>query len=221
MWQTSATNGMKAEWFAKATEKGEYYSLEEDECVALMAEQAMPKVRFFNAIEVIAVEATPSIRLYHHATRGTALMWNQLFNLTLRQSFELVDFPFDSHAMKLDLKQDDSRTWDVFDLQLHCVQFHRNALIHPEWVLSEPAVRRVDHKNSVIDLNLHREPAFYLVNVVSIVVAITSFTLVVFAVDTASLVERINLLLTLILTIIGIVLLFGRLSSNMCGSIQV
>ena len=173
MWNPTALDGIETEWCRMAIANGEYYSLHEDQVKALLNVHKVPKAHFLNAIDVQVVEEVPSIRLYHHETRGTALMWNRLFNLTLRQTFEFAEFPFDSHALELDIRQNDSRTWDLFDLRVCSIQFHRQALLQSEWHVFAPRVRRVDSKCTVCEIVVQRDPQYYLVNIVGIVLVLT------------------------------------------------
>lgn len=49
-------------------------------------------------------------------------MWNDAYSLELKQHFDLRHFPFDRHGLQIEIRQDNSLTWDKYDLTVCAVQ---------------------------------------------------------------------------------------------------
>ena len=59
-----------------------------------------------------------SLRLYSGVPGRTALMWNREYRVECRNRFDLHNFPFDSQTLPIELRLNDPRSWDKFDLQV-------------------------------------------------------------------------------------------------------
>ena len=81
----------------------------------------------------------------------------QGFSLTLSQTYPLRTFPFDLQRLHLSVKQDDSRTWDQFNLTTTLVQFHRSALEMSEWRVHGAEVIRSGSRGADIFIHVKRE----------------------------------------------------------------
>ena len=130
-------------------------------------------------------------------------MWNMGYTVTAGHTFELHQFPYDAHAIEFRLQQNSSRTWDLFDLTLCVVQFKKAALIMSEWSLQKPNVNKTNHKTSEIVLRVSRESGFYSQNVIGVKCCLSILGFTVFALSSDSLADRINTILTLILTAVA------------------
>tara|TARA_B100000780_G_C21039951_1_gene417268 strand:- start:111 stop:1025 length:915 start_codon:yes stop_codon:yes gene_type:complete len=168
----------------------EYYPMGDEEVVDLSSKVTLPSFRFANAKEATPTDDAPSLRVYANDGTGMGLgtdssyiMWNQGFELTLSSHFPLHDFPFDSQDLLISIRQDDSRSWDKFNLTMAIVQFNKEALAMAEWKVFEPHVSRGSpgHKEAQVFLHVKREPGFFVVNVCAIIGALCATGLVVFA----------------------------------------
>ena len=188
---------------------GDFHSFTPGEVAEIEADMtsSLPRVVFFNAISVEKLDECPGYRAYS-GDRGRALLWNAGYMLELKEHFELSQFPFDTHGLQIELRQDNSACWDQYDLTVACVQFHRNALQLAEWAHHEPVVDRapqqmIAHKASTIKLQVARLPLFYLYNVIGVMLMISLLGFAVFALPADALADRINTVLTLLLTTIA------------------
>ena len=195
--------------FEHAHRMGDFHSFTPGEVAEIEADMtsSLPRVVFFNAISVEKLDECPGYRAYS-GDRGRALLWNAGYMLELKEHFELSQFPFDTHGLQIELRQDNSACWDQYDLTVACVQFHRNALQLAEWAHHEPVVDRapqqmIAHKASTIKLQVARLPLFYLYNVIGVMLMISLLGFAVFALPADALADRINTVLTLLLTTIA------------------
>ena len=138
-------------------------------------------------------------------------MWNQGYSSSFRETFELHDFPFDKQDLTIEMRQDDPRTWDVFDLRVHSVMFYKIALQLPEWSMCMPLVKRGSpaHKSTDVALQVVRRPQYYLRNIVSVVTMLSVMSLFSFAIPIKEISERINTIITLLLTTVAFKFVIG------------
>jgi hypothetical protein len=129
----------------------DYYPMSDEEFEKLSASIRLPSFRFANAKEVTPTDDRPSLRIYANdgseKSKGikddsSFVMWNQGFEVTLSTHFPLHKFPFDSQDLFVSIRQDDSRSWDKYNLTMTIVQFHKEAIEMAEWELYEPRVAR-------------------------------------------------------------------------------
>lgn len=125
----------------KARAEGHCYSMSPAEVEDFISKCAVPAISFFNACDTEALEA-PSIRVYGGTRGRTAVLWNQGFNITCREHFELNNFPFDTQNLTIELRLNDPKTWDDYRLTVNVVQFHRQAIELSEWRVMAPIVKR-------------------------------------------------------------------------------
>eukprot|EP00942_MAST-04A_sp_MAST-4A-sp1_P010781 g10781.t1 len=189
----------------------EYYALKDGEMEALAKAINLPTFRFANAKEVQETDS-PSIRVYANNGNGTGIgtkssmvMWNQGFQVVLANNFPLQEFPFDYQTLLVSMRQDDSRSWDMYNFTVAIVQFNVEALHMAEWDLYEPSVRRGSpgHKEAKIHLHVRRDPGFFITNVCMIIGMLSATGLIVFTLGTDDLNDRINVILTLLLTAVA------------------
>lgn len=125
----------------KALNSGNFYSMSREECDNFAAKQKIPIPLVFNKLH--EEETDPAdIRCYGGTPNGTALMWNKAFTMTCRERFELQSFPFDMQDLSLEFRLNDPHTWDLYDLTIVSVQFHKQALAQTEWQAFGPLVKR-------------------------------------------------------------------------------
>lgn len=187
----------------KALKSGHFYSMTEDEIKLLADVLPIPVVSIFNAIE--SEEADTSIRVYGGKPGMTALMWNQEFKVKCREVFELHDFPFDTQELQVELRLNDSKTWDLYDLTVNNVQFHKNAIVQNEWQLDEPFVQRGSPANkcSTVKVIVSRYSAYYIQNIILTMSTLSLLGLLSFAMDASDISSRVGTILQLILTAVA------------------
>lgn len=170
------------EFLEKAKCNGSHYSLSNKEVAEFSERVRIPKVFIANSADQKTLDE-PSIRVYGGQT--PACMFNQAFEAEYKQVFALHSFPFDVQKLSIELQQNDSRVWDMYDLSVCTVQFKRSMLELQEWFMLEPEVRRGSpaHKNSIITFNIRRKSAYYIANIVRVVQMLAGLGLLVFAFD--------------------------------------
>jgi hypothetical protein len=185
-----------------AIENGAYYPLKPTEVQQFSNEVLMPEIKFFNAIETTALDEVPSIRAYCREGNGGAAMWNQGYLCTFREHFELQNFPFDSQDLTMELRLDNPRTWDLYDLSIHSVLFYRTALEMAEWSLGKPTIARQNpsHKGTNIKLQVLRKPGYYINNICSVQIMLAILCMSSFALPPDDLGDQISIIITLMLT---------------------
>ena len=203
MWEVDLDKVGKSDISRKALESGHYYALNKGEYDAFMHEAIVPNINIFNALDVEIDD--PTIRVYGGGKNKTAVMWNFGCKCTVKERFELHNFPFDLQELQIELRLNDSKTWDLFDLTVTQVQFNKSALVLTEWKVHAPIVRRENpkHKVSKVVLLVERFSWFYIQNVVFIMLGISLLGLCSFALDIHETGARVGNILTLILTAVA------------------
>lgn len=188
----------------KALDGGHYYSMSRSEIELFESKYDIPAVTIFNSIEDEDVEPA-DIRVYGGAKGFTAVMWNRAYVCTCREHFELQDFPFDQQDLTLEIRLNSPKTWELFDLSVNAVQFHKNSLQLTEWMPHAPIVTRDNPKTKVSKINMKivRFSGFYIQNVVLMMFANSLLGLISFAMDITDLGSRVSTLLTLLLTAVA------------------
>jgi hypothetical protein len=128
-----------------------------------------------------------------------------MYSIVCRERFELDHFPFDSQDLSLDLRLNDPKTWDLYNLTVNAVQFNRQALELTEWNVHNPVVKRESPKEKFtkVSLKVERFYSFYIQNIVLMMFSLDLLGLSAFAVEIADVGTRVNILLTLILTTVA------------------
>ena len=134
---------------------------------------------------------------------GGVCMWNMGYVLKCKELYELENFPFDRQDLQIELRQDDSSTWDDFDLTVFSVLFHKHALELSEWETYEPKIEKSSHKATTILLQVRRIPTFYVTNVVLVMLMLSLLGFTAFALPPDALSDRIDIMLTLLLTAVA------------------
>ena len=183
MWEADLDAVGKSGIAQKAFESGHYYALSKDEYDSFLNDAIIPNITIFNALE--AEIDDPTIRIYGGTKNKTAIMWNFGYKCTIKEHFELHHFPFDVQELQIELRLNDSKTWDLFDLTISQIQFNKSAVVLTEWKLYEPVVRREfpQHKVSKVVLLVERFSWFYIQNVVFMMFGLSLLGLCSFAMD--------------------------------------
>lgn len=188
----------------KALRSGHFYSMTSSEIEELQEKYRIPAISLFN--ETSNEDTEPfDVRVYGGKEGMTGLLWNKLFHCTCREKCDLHDFPFDWQDLVLDLRLNDPKTWDDFNLTVNSVQFHKDALSLSEWRLYAPIVKRDSPKEKAtrVLLPVKRYSAFYMQNIVAMLFGLTMLGLLSFAMDVGDLGSRVSTLLTIILTVVA------------------
>jgi hypothetical protein len=187
----------------KAQDSGHYYSLQDSEVEEFTSKITIPTIQFLNATEIEVLDDIPSIRIY--GGKKGAILWNCGYIAKFKEYFPLQLFPFDHQELTLELGQEDSRTWNKFDLTVCSVQFHSKALELPEWKMFEPMIKRnpIAHKATTVTLQVKRKPTYFVNNIVAIMMMLSLLCLVVFAIPADELNDRVEVILTLFLTAVA------------------
>ena len=85
----------------------------------------IPELAFPGAVDIQETDE-PTVRIY--PAFGGMILWNRAYTIDHSHTYDLQNFPFDFHALPIRLSQNSSRTWDLFDVTVCNVQFHRDAL---------------------------------------------------------------------------------------------
>eukprot|EP01041_Mallomonas_annulata_P007098 gene7098-14443_t len=187
-----------------AFHKGQHYSMSREEVELFTERFYIPVISVFNMIE--SEESPPAdIRVYGGHPEATLVMWNREYRVTCKELFELNEFPFDSQILTVELRLNDPKTWDAYDLSVNCIQFHKQQLEQTEWVVYEPTLKRdlPKHKVSKVQLHIRRCPNYYLQNIIAVMFTLSLLGLLCFAMDVDDLGSRVSNILTLILTAVA------------------
>lgn len=201
LWQVDLHAVGLAHLADKALSAGHFYSLERDEYDAFAEASAIPDILVSNQLFSESAEF-PDMRVYWGSPGATAVMWNRSYNITCRERFELQDFPFDMQELTVELRLNDPKTWDLFDLCVSMVQFHKQAILLPEWRMYAPIVRKGSPKEKVssVSMLVERLPGYYVQNVVVTMLGLSIVALAAFAMEVSAVGDRVNTCLTLNLT---------------------
>ena len=201
MWEPNEAEApeLLANLSERARAKGDQCKLEDDEVDALLLKVKLPKVEFYNKLEEVVLDP-PAVRVYAKEGEPTALMWNAAYGVTLKEVFEMEDFPVDVQDLTLDLRLVDSTLWKRFQLVVHGVQFEAGALEITEWALCEPIVEKVNKEQTKVRLQVKRKFYFFMVNVVSVLVGVTLLSGLSFTCGVDDNGDRLSIVLTLLLT---------------------
>jgi hypothetical protein len=211
VWQLDLKAADLAGMLQLAAQSDHYYSLNDREVKEFEEKVAIPFVNspFFNAIDCMALDPSNCYRVY--AAHGGAVMFNQGYLVTCREHFELENFPFDKQDLTMELRLDNPRSWDGFDLCVHSVQFYRTAVEMSEWHLCQPIVKRgaPSPKASNVNLQVVRKPHYYVRNIVCVMLMLALLSLLVFAIPEEELADKISVCLTLLLTTVAFKFVIG------------
>lgn len=190
----------------RARQAGHYCVMTDGEKEEFCAKSPVPVMTVFNMIEDNGTNEVADIRVYGGETDNTGVLWNKLYNVVCREAFELHDFPFDCQRLQIELRNNSTSTWDLFDVRVNAVQFHRKALEASEWAVLEPTVKRgcPPHKVSLVDLHVKRKSMFYLQNVVFLTSLLTLLGLVTFMMPIDDVGGRVGNVFTMILTAVAL-----------------
>jgi len=188
----------------KAHVAGHSYNMSHDEILEFEEKGVVPVVSVFNSISHDETDAA-DIKVYCGLEGNTYVMWNKSYAVVCKERFELQDFPFDLQQLQMEFRLNDPRTWDLFNLSVHCVQMHKACLVLTEWGMLEPRVVRESpkHKVSVVQLEVLRFSWFYIQNVVLAMFVLSLLGPLAFVMDIDDIGSRIGNLLTLILTAVA------------------
>ncbi|KAF0690009.1 Aste57867_18571 [Aphanomyces stellatus] len=190
---------------ARAVAHGHYTNMTPDEQTTFAAASPTPGITLFNAVEWFETPAA-DIRVYGgRLGRPTYVMWNRSLHVKLRERWELGHFPFDIQDLSLDLRLNDAKSWDVFDLTVASVQFHRAAVELTEFRLLAPCIQRETpaHKATKVRLRVQRIATYYVQNIVVIMCLLSLLGPLVFVLDVDDLGDRLSTVLTLLLTAVA------------------
>ncbi|CAE8619051.1 unnamed protein product [Polarella glacialis] len=186
----------------KARASGHWHFASDTEIEEICAKVKMPNVSIFNQVSAEKYDVQ-SIRVYGGHNGKSALLWNQAWIVTCKDHFDLHHFPFDIQALSIEFRQNDPKSWDLFDLRVRFVQFHKIALEMPEWQMLEPTVIKEGNKATSVELHVRRFYWYYIQNVVVSLLLLSSVSLVILTMKWTDLGSRVSTCLTLILSSIA------------------
>ena len=133
MWRTDLDAEGLSIFTQKVLESGERYVLKDDEVDEFENLYKVPEVSVFNATVTEKLDARAGVRIYGGIPKEAAILYNVGYMCTCKELFELQNFPFDVQDLQLELRLNDSKTWDLYNLTINQVQFHRTAFELTEW----------------------------------------------------------------------------------------
>lgn len=104
---------------------------------------------------------------------------------------------------QVEFRLNNSLTWELYDLRIHQVQFHKNALEMTEWVAFEPLVVKSSPKVSCVVLRVQRLSWFYMQNVAIMTALLNLMSLMGYIMPIESVGDRVSVVLTLLLTAVA------------------
>ena len=134
--------------------------------------------------------------------------WFHVGTTTLRQSYDLQQFPFDGHELFLDLWNGFSRDMKHYDMIVHTIDFVQTGLKMAEWTFYQPIVQRKTTAHTEIRIPVFRNTYYYFINIVMFLTAFNVITLGgLVGLDTTHKTQRIAMALTMMLTAVAFKLL--------------
>ena len=163
-----------------------------------------PKPDFLNAVDdplIKSIKRTRRMRL--NCISSTYEVFG-----TFHDIFHVKNFPFDDQEFKIRLGIKSSslgmeRFLVPIEPNMSNNIYYDSDIQHPEWILCPIKVKFLDCTEVHICLNLSRKAYFYLLNVVSPLVFISSIAFTAFFIDSDSFVDRFSLLGTILLTTVA------------------
>ena len=177
-----------------------YWNLNRDEIEEFTSCIPVPDLSFLRSQSVEETDEI-GIRIYH--SMGAFVLWNQEYNVVFNYTYDLRHFPFDGHDLSCSLKQNNSQTWDLFDVTVHAAQFHKSSLDSAEWLTKLPRIEKSGPKLTNVILRVERLSTYYVQNIVGIMTMLSVTGFSIFALGEDSLADRINTILTLLLTAVA------------------
>jgi hypothetical protein len=190
----------------RAIDSGHYINMTAVEIDQFSDRTPLPGVSFFNAVETFDTKPA-DIRVYGGGELPgfTWVMWNRSIHVQLRERWELQLFPFDVQDLSINLRLNDARSWDYFDLTVCSVQFHREALTLTEFHALVPQIQREApaHKATKVRMRVQRIANYYLQNIVLIMFLLSLLGPLAFVLDVDAVGDRLSTILTLLLTAVA------------------
>lgn len=190
----------------RAKENGHFTNMTAKECEEFALKTPMPGVVVFNAVKSYDTREA-DIRVYGGGSLPgfTYVMRNRSMHVKIRERWELHMFPFDIQELSINLRLNDARSWDYFDLTVCSVQFHREALTLTEYYQITPEITRETpaHTASKVSMRVRRIANYYLQNIVFVLFMLSLLGPLAFLLDVDDLGGRLSTLLTLLLTAVA------------------
>jgi hypothetical protein len=164
----------------------------------------LPKVSVFNAVSEEPTEPE-DITILCGLSGETFVMLTKRYSNVCRERFELEHFPFDTQELTVELRLNDPKTWDLYNLSVHCVQFKSECLQMTEWMLLQPRIKRDSPgtKATKIKLQVSRLAGYYIQNVIMSMFVLTLLGPLSFVMEISDIGSRVGNLLTIILTAVA------------------
>jgi heme/copper-type cytochrome/quinol oxidase subunit 4 len=190
----------------RAVENGHHYDLTEDERSVFNKKVAIPKVTVLNRSGHADEEGGGLLRIIGGIEGKTVVLYGAgATTVTVRQEFDLHDFPFDLQELCIDFRIADGSMLRKYRLEVDVIQFSKKSLQFTEWILHTPLVKpaSVPFVAHAV-LQIERRPQYYINNVVGMMSLLGTLGLTGFIIDPAK--EQGNrsvLVVTLMLTAIA------------------
>lgn len=112
----------------------EYYSLDSDEIGEVESKWGAKLQDLLMVLNAIETEKDDfALRVYGGKPAYTGILWNQGWRIVCREKYHLQQFPFDMQKLNMELRMNDPKTWDRFDMLVTGIQFHKSAIEQLEW----------------------------------------------------------------------------------------
>ena len=193
----------------RAVEAGEHIKLAAEEMEEVSAALTpMPLLTVYNMLDEAELDSL-DMRVYSLGRGRTAIMANAMYGFTCKQHFKLKDFPFDTQELVLDVRFVNSKLWATYDLMVHGVQFQEASLNMSEYTVCEPSCVHLSSKTTQVFFPLKRKAAFYLRNVVGIMLPLTFISVLSMACAIDDVSGRLGTVLTVLLTAVAFKLILA------------
>ena len=191
---------------------GERYVLKDTEVDEFEKITNVPLVSIFNATSIEKLDERAGVRIYGNNPKEAAVLWNMGYTCTCKELFELHNFPFDLQDLQIELRLNDAKTWDKYNLTVNIVQFHKSALELTEWALYEPEVVRgsPSHKTTTVKIKARRLAMYYVQNIVLTMSMLSIIGLLCYGMEPDNLGDRLSTMFTLILTVVAFKLVLAQ-----------
>jgi len=119
---------------------------------------------------------------------------------TMKETFELHQFPFDAQRLMIQLVLPSNHDYNRFDLIVCMLTMRPAALEQPEWTVWTPSVEKFDTETSKVFLKVKRKSDYYVLNLFGLLTMFSMISFAIFMVPPAQFQSRMSILLSLLLT---------------------
>lgn len=210
-WEVDLRETGAFKWAEQAAEEEHgYHALEPDEIEEFAQEVEIPSIGFFNELSREEADMV-GLRIYRSkSARGSnTVMWYHAWNFRFTQAFDLHEFPYDVQKLQLVLELNNWKTWNKYHLVVVAITVHLDAAHVSQFDMAVPTIHAeapgsvIAHRRRTLQVKIIRQWQYYMYNIVAVFMMLSAISLLSFAISVDNLEGRLNLLVTIFLTVVA------------------